>query len=129
MHDVSREAVSRDRLRPEWESQPMSLPRASQFIEAYVDGPVQLRRILSDMTAQQLQARPVPGKWSTCEVVPRRQRARLVPPNQTSDRRSKTTHHWVWRNPIHGGAGISPARPKRRADIARRHAAADGPWS
>jgi uncharacterized damage-inducible protein DinB len=47
----------------------MSLPRASQFIEAYVDGPVQLRRILSDVTAQKLQARPVSGRWSTCEVV------------------------------------------------------------
>jgi hypothetical protein len=47
----------------------MSLPRASQLIEAYVDGAVQLRRVLSDMTAQQLQARPAPGRWSTCEVV------------------------------------------------------------
>ena len=30
---------------------------------------MQVRRVLSDMTAERLQARPVPGKWSTCEVV------------------------------------------------------------
>ena len=47
----------------------MSSSRFSQLIHAYLDGPVQLRRVVSDLTAQQLQARPVAGRWSTLEVV------------------------------------------------------------
>jgi uncharacterized damage-inducible protein DinB len=43
--------------------------RFSQQIDAYLDGPVQLRRAVADMSATQLEARPVPGKWSTLEVV------------------------------------------------------------
>jgi uncharacterized damage-inducible protein DinB len=43
--------------------------RFSQQIDEYLDGPVQLRRAVADMSAAQLQARPVPGKWSTLEVV------------------------------------------------------------
>src|ERR1700733_1747540 len=38
-------------------------------IEAYLDGPVRLRRVVIDLNAKQLEARPVPGKWSTLEVV------------------------------------------------------------
>src|SRR5213593_2993545 len=45
---------------------PMSLP---QMIEAYLAGPVVLRKAVSGMTREQLLARPVPGKWSTLEVV------------------------------------------------------------
>ena len=47
----------------------MSSSRFSQLIHAYLDGPVQLRRVVSDLTAQQLQARPIAGRWSTLEVV------------------------------------------------------------
>jgi uncharacterized damage-inducible protein DinB len=43
--------------------------RFSQQIDEYLDGPVQLRRAVADMSAAQLEARPVPGKWSTLEVV------------------------------------------------------------
>jgi uncharacterized damage-inducible protein DinB len=43
--------------------------RFSQQIDEYLDGPVQLRRAVADMGAAQLEARPVPGKWSTLEVV------------------------------------------------------------
>jgi hypothetical protein len=43
--------------------------RFDGLITDYVDGPVQLRRVVTDMSQQQLQARPVPGKWSTLEVV------------------------------------------------------------
>jgi uncharacterized damage-inducible protein DinB len=39
------------------------------WIDAYLDGPVALRRALAGLTADQLQARPVTGKWSTVEVV------------------------------------------------------------
>jgi DinB superfamily len=47
----------------------MSFPRSSQLIDAYLDGPSQLRRVVSDLTPQQLQSRPVPGRWSTFEVI------------------------------------------------------------
>ena len=40
-----------------------------QRIDAYVDGPTQLRRIVADMNQQHIVARPVFGKWSTLEVV------------------------------------------------------------
>jgi uncharacterized damage-inducible protein DinB len=39
------------------------------MISAYLDGPVQLRHAVSNLSPQQLKARPVPGKWSTLEVV------------------------------------------------------------
>src|SRR5271155_501317 len=41
----------------------------SQQIDAYLAGPAQLRRVVGDLSPQQLAARPVPGKWSTLEVV------------------------------------------------------------
>jgi tetratricopeptide (TPR) repeat protein len=41
----------------------------SELIDAYLEGPALLRRAVADMTADQLRARPVPGKWSTLEVV------------------------------------------------------------
>jgi uncharacterized damage-inducible protein DinB len=55
--------------RPNPENQPMGSTRTSELIRAYLDGPAQLRRVVSDLTAQQLQARPVTGRWSTMEVV------------------------------------------------------------
>jgi hypothetical protein len=39
------------------------------MLDAYLDGPMQLGRCLTGMTAESLRARPVPGKWSTLEVV------------------------------------------------------------
>jgi hypothetical protein len=39
------------------------------LIEQYVSGPGLLRRAVSEMTKEQLFARPIPGKWSTLEVV------------------------------------------------------------
>jgi DinB superfamily len=47
----------------------MSSSLSSQLIEAYLDGPVQLRRVVSDLSPQELKERPVPGRWSTLEVV------------------------------------------------------------
>src|SRR5438309_8009881 len=43
-----------------------TLPR---LIEAYLAGGPTLRRAVAGMTGEQLRARPVPGKWSTLEVV------------------------------------------------------------
>src|SRR5437660_3024735 len=40
-----------------------------QMIEAYLAGPRTLRQAVAGMSREQLQARPVPGKWSTLEVV------------------------------------------------------------
>lgn len=47
------------------------MPQSSftQQLDAYLAGPAVLRRAVADLSPQQLQARPVPGKWSTLEVV------------------------------------------------------------
>ncbi|HKI19842.1 MAG TPA: DinB family protein, partial [Isosphaeraceae bacterium] len=47
----------------------MSHSRLEGLIANFLDGPVQLRRVVTDLSEQQLLARPVPGKWSTLEVV------------------------------------------------------------
>jgi uncharacterized damage-inducible protein DinB len=39
------------------------------LIEKYLAGPGILRRAIAGMTREQLLARPIPGKWSTHEVV------------------------------------------------------------
>src|SRR5580700_7806669 len=44
----------------------MSLP---QMIDAYLAGPAALRKAVAGLSREQLLARPVPGKWSTLEVV------------------------------------------------------------
>ena len=40
-----------------------------EMIDAYLEGPRALRAAVADMTREQLRARPVPGKWSTLEVI------------------------------------------------------------
>src|SRR6266851_168782 len=45
------------------------MPSLSSLIETYLDGPAALRKAVAGMTKEQLQARPVAGKWSTLEVV------------------------------------------------------------
>jgi uncharacterized damage-inducible protein DinB len=47
----------------------MGSSRSGDLIREYLDGPVQVKRMVSDLTAEQLLARPVPGRWSTIEVV------------------------------------------------------------
>jgi uncharacterized damage-inducible protein DinB len=39
------------------------------LIEAYLAGPRTLRQAVAGMTREQLTARPIPGRWSTLEVV------------------------------------------------------------
>jgi uncharacterized damage-inducible protein DinB len=39
------------------------------ILDQYLDGPSLLRRAIAGMTKDQLNARPIPGKWSTSEVV------------------------------------------------------------
>jgi len=39
------------------------------LLEQYIAGPDVLRRSVKGMTRDQLTARPIPGKWSTLEVV------------------------------------------------------------
>jgi uncharacterized damage-inducible protein DinB len=39
------------------------------LIDVYLAAPAALRRAVADMTPEQLRARPVPGRWSTLEVV------------------------------------------------------------
>lgn len=41
----------------------------AQLIDDYVDGASALRAAVQGMTREQLLARPIPGKWSTLEVV------------------------------------------------------------
>ena len=47
------------------------MPQSShaQLIDAYLASLPRLRRAVADLSPEQLQARPVPGKWSTLEVV------------------------------------------------------------
>src|SRR5271165_5471958 len=45
------------------------MPAPSGLIEVYLEGPAVLRRAIADFSSEQLLARPVPGKWSTLEVV------------------------------------------------------------
>ena len=40
-----------------------------ELIDAYLAGPRQLREAIAGMTAEQLNATPVPGKWSTRQVI------------------------------------------------------------
>jgi uncharacterized damage-inducible protein DinB len=44
----------------------MSMP---QMIEAYLAGSAALRKAIAGMSREQQCARPIPGKWSTLEVV------------------------------------------------------------
>ena len=39
------------------------------IIDNYLDGPGILRKAVDGMSPEQLVARPVPGKWSTLEVI------------------------------------------------------------
>lgn len=41
----------------------------NQLIEQYLAGPAALRKAVAGLSREQLTARPVPGKWSTLEVV------------------------------------------------------------
>lgn len=41
----------------------------AELIVSYRQGPALLRRAVEGMNSEQLRARPVPGKWSTLEVV------------------------------------------------------------
>src|SRR3954469_9909058 len=45
------------------------MSRLQPMIEEYLAGPGTLRKAVAGMTREQLTARPVPGKWSTLEVV------------------------------------------------------------
>jgi uncharacterized damage-inducible protein DinB len=45
------------------------MPSLSQMIESYLAGPVALRKAVTTMSREQVQARPVAGKWSTLEVL------------------------------------------------------------
>ena len=41
----------------------------AELVESYLKGPADLRRHEAGMTRQQMLERPVPGKWSTLEVI------------------------------------------------------------
>lgn len=45
----------------------MSVP--AELIDSYLQGPDLLRAATADLSRDQLLARPVPGKWSTLEVI------------------------------------------------------------
>jgi uncharacterized damage-inducible protein DinB len=45
------------------------MPTLRELADAYVAGTAQLRAAVAGMSREQLVARPVPGKWSTLEVV------------------------------------------------------------
>jgi uncharacterized damage-inducible protein DinB len=39
------------------------------LIDEYSAGPAELRKLVAGLSAEQIRARPIPGKWSTLEVV------------------------------------------------------------
>jgi uncharacterized damage-inducible protein DinB len=45
------------------------MPSLAELIDNYLAGPPLLRQAVAGLTREQLLARPVPGKWSTLEVV------------------------------------------------------------
>src|SRR5438876_2420352 len=45
------------------------MPSTSELIDSYLDGSKMLRQAVAGMSREQLVSRPVPGKWSTLEVV------------------------------------------------------------
>ena len=45
------------------------MPVPVELIDAYLAGGSTLRQAIHGMTPEQLRARPIPGKWSTLEVV------------------------------------------------------------
>ena len=45
------------------------MPSLNELIDNYLAGPRTLRQAVAGMTREQLLARPVPGKWSTMEVL------------------------------------------------------------
>jgi uncharacterized damage-inducible protein DinB len=45
------------------------MPSISQWIDEYLAGPQTLRQAVAGMSQEQLLSRPVPGRWSTLEVV------------------------------------------------------------
>jgi uncharacterized damage-inducible protein DinB len=45
------------------------MPALQEMIDTYLAGPPMLRRAVAGMSREQVTARPVPGKWSTLEVV------------------------------------------------------------
>jgi hypothetical protein len=67
--DPSPDAEERVPLASTLEFHTMNTSPMSELLAAYRDGPASLRRTVSDMTTEQLRARPVAGKWSTLEVV------------------------------------------------------------
>jgi hypothetical protein len=45
------------------------MPSLAELIDGYLAGPRTVRQAVAGMTREQALARPVPGKWSTLEVV------------------------------------------------------------
>ena len=45
------------------------MPSPAELADQYLAGAAQLRAAVAGMTREQLLARPIPGKWSTLEVV------------------------------------------------------------
>lgn len=45
------------------------MPTLAEMIDEYLAGPKLLRQAVAGMSREQLKARPIPGKWSTLEVV------------------------------------------------------------
>jgi len=41
----------------------------AKLIDEYLDGPQLLRKAVAGLSPEQLVARPIPGKWSTLEVI------------------------------------------------------------
>jgi len=67
----------------------------NQLIDDYISGPALLRQAVAGMTQEQLVARPIPGKWSTLEVICHLADFEIVGAGQT--------HRVLARDAIRGG--------------------------
>jgi hypothetical protein len=56
----------------------------SELIDEYAAGPQKLRDAITGMTAEQIDAAPVPGKWSTRQII--RLRAGVCRPDEARHR-------------------------------------------
>ena len=66
----------------------------TQLIDDILAGPAVLRKAVAGMTREQLLARPVPGKWSTLEVVAHLADFDPILADRANASSPWTTRHW-----------------------------------
>ena len=101
------------------------------LVEEYLAGPSLLRHAVAGLSAEQVRARPVPGKWSNVGsgLPPVRLRDGLRGPDETRHRRARAAPAQRRPGSLRGEPGLRVPRSRRGVDADRNDAAADGPDS